>query len=190
MQSEQKKQFTSYLEDNGIIDLLTNALVNLYEKKEKPENAIEFLTSELKARGNTSSSQEETRFKIENESLKMRISELEKEVSELKQKLADSLNAASQSVPVEKSEPAVVESISGKSETVNSSSVATSHDEEDKKSTEAVSEVDKEPTKHKDSEVESINNSNENNNETNNDENNNNENKDNKETETKEENSE
>ena len=36
-----REEFRKYLEKGGVMDALTNVLVNLYEEPEKPEDALE-----------------------------------------------------------------------------------------------------------------------------------------------------
>lgn len=40
---EKKQDFRKYLEDQGTVDDLTNALVQLFEQNERPQNATEFI---------------------------------------------------------------------------------------------------------------------------------------------------
>ncbi|KJP85603.1 hypothetical protein AK88_04770 [Plasmodium fragile] len=45
--SEQEKEFISYLEEHGVIDHLSRALLELFEEKEKPKDAIKFISDHL-----------------------------------------------------------------------------------------------------------------------------------------------
>ena len=44
-----KEEYRSYLEQSGVVDAMTKVLVTLYEEPEKPDNAIDFLKSNLGA---------------------------------------------------------------------------------------------------------------------------------------------
>ncbi|XP_068179694.1 c-Myc-binding protein-like [Antennarius striatus] len=46
-----REQFRRYLEKAGVIDSLTSVLVALYEKQERPSNALEFVRERLDAVG-------------------------------------------------------------------------------------------------------------------------------------------
>ncbi|XP_029847756.1 c-Myc-binding protein isoform X1 [Ixodes scapularis] len=46
-----KEEFRKYLEKSGLFDALTKALVNLFDKPERPENAVAYLKACLDADG-------------------------------------------------------------------------------------------------------------------------------------------
>lgn len=43
LKEEDKQDFQRYLEEQGTVEALTNALVKLFEEKSRPENATEFI---------------------------------------------------------------------------------------------------------------------------------------------------
>eukprot|EP00831_Metopus_contortus_P068876 TRINITY_DN6170_c0_g1_i2.p3 TRINITY_DN6170_c0_g1~~TRINITY_DN6170_c0_g1_i2.p3 ORF type:complete len:118 (+),score=20.72 TRINITY_DN6170_c0_g1_i2:124-477(+) len=78
-----KEEYRKYLEKNGVIDKLTNVLVDLYEKSEKPANAVEFMKKSLGAPLDSDIDSLRTRneeLKEKAEALEIRIQELEKEL--------------------------------------------------------------------------------------------------------------
>jgi cell division protein FtsB len=72
--SSEDREFKKYLEKQGVIDIYTKALVSLYEEKERPQNAIEYIR---KCFGKTQD-EELLKLKKENEELKKEIEELNK----------------------------------------------------------------------------------------------------------------
>eukprot|EP00924_Labyrinthula_sp_SR-Ha-C_P002758 snap_masked-scaffold_13-processed-gene-6.60-mRNA-1 protein AED:0.24 eAED:0.24 QI:0/0/0/0.33/1/1/3/0/113 len=76
---EKKSGFKSYLEDNGAVETLTRALVELFEQEERPQDALVFINQFLgKSTGRDYEALEE-----ENTMLKNRITELQERITEL-----------------------------------------------------------------------------------------------------------
>ena len=79
--TEQKKEESrKYLERAGVIDQLTKVLVGLYEEKEKPGNAVDFIKKSLGAPADT----DVDSIKAENDELRRQKAELEKKIEELR----------------------------------------------------------------------------------------------------------
>uniref|UniRef100_A0A5K3ELI2 c-Myc-binding protein n=1 Tax=Mesocestoides corti TaxID=53468 RepID=A0A5K3ELI2_MESCO len=81
--SLRRVEFRRYLENSGILDALTNALVKLFELPEKPTNPLSF----LKECFMVDESGEDPNLKSENAELKEKVEALEKTVQELKNQL-------------------------------------------------------------------------------------------------------
>mmetsp|Transcript_10394 Transcript_10394/g.17566 ORF Transcript_10394/g.17566 Transcript_10394/m.17566 type:complete len:82 (-) Transcript_10394:15-260(-) len=75
MQASDKVEFVQYLEKNGVIDVLTKALVSLFEGSARPEDPLNTIKTFLNV--------DENLLK-ENAALKQRIQELEQQVEQLK----------------------------------------------------------------------------------------------------------
>uniref|UniRef100_A0A3P9MIN5 MYC binding protein n=1 Tax=Oryzias latipes TaxID=8090 RepID=A0A3P9MIN5_ORYLA len=80
-----REQFRRYLEKAGVVDSLTSVLVSLYEKPEKPTNALEFVKHNLGAVGQTSEDVEALQQEVID--LRQRCARLAEENEELKAKL-------------------------------------------------------------------------------------------------------
>ncbi|XP_004078352.1 c-Myc-binding protein [Oryzias latipes] len=80
-----REQFRRYLEKAGVVDSLTSVLVSLYEKPEKPTNALEFVKQNLGAVGQTSEDVEALQQEVID--LRQRCARLAEENEELKAKL-------------------------------------------------------------------------------------------------------
>ncbi|KAI3643706.1 hypothetical protein MP228_009870 [Amoeboaphelidium protococcarum] len=80
-----KEEFRKFLDKDGVIDALTNALMHLYEEQEKPENALEYIVKSLAVNTHGSapssptspSSDQVEQLKSENSQLKQKIKDLE-----------------------------------------------------------------------------------------------------------------
>lgn len=80
-----REQFRRYLERAGVIDSLTSVLVSLYEEREKPSNALEFVKQHLNAVGHTSADTEALQQEVAD--LRQRCTLLEEENKDLKARL-------------------------------------------------------------------------------------------------------
>lgn len=74
-----KEEFKKYLERAGVMDALTRILVVLYEEPEKPEDALEYIRTNL---GGITEANEELSV------LKKELAESKAQITELKSKLA------------------------------------------------------------------------------------------------------
>ncbi|KAL5104931.1 hypothetical protein TcWFU_004680 [Taenia crassiceps] len=83
-------EFRKYLEDAGVLDAITNALIKLFELSEKPSDPVRFLKSCF----DETASEEETELKKENDELNEKVASLERLVGELQEKLAIGQEAA------------------------------------------------------------------------------------------------
>ncbi|MES1919131.1 hypothetical protein MHBO_000995 [Bonamia ostreae] len=70
-----KTQFISYLESNGVIEALSDVLLEIYEKDSKPENPLNFIKSKFSPE------------KAENKSEKEEIENLKKQLAEKEEKI-------------------------------------------------------------------------------------------------------
>jgi len=80
-----REEFRKYLEKAGVIDALTKVLVNLYEEPEKPNNALDFLFSNLGSDGPASADVEGLKSDIGD--LRAKLASLTEENEELKARL-------------------------------------------------------------------------------------------------------
>ncbi|XP_051527586.1 c-Myc-binding protein-like [Myxocyprinus asiaticus] len=84
--SESKReQFRRYLEKAGVLDSLTNVLVALYEEREKPNNALDFIKHHLGIAGLESADVENLRLELND--LQHKYEQLMEENKELKNRL-------------------------------------------------------------------------------------------------------
>ncbi|ESO03688.1 hypothetical protein HELRODRAFT_173386 [Helobdella robusta] len=81
-----KEEFRKYLEKVGIMDVLTKALVSLYEEPEKPDDALDFLRQHLL--GKSSESVELEALRLELCELKVRYAQLQEEHIDVVSKLS------------------------------------------------------------------------------------------------------
>lgn len=84
-QDVKKEEFRKYLDKGGVIELLTKALVALYEEPEKPNDAVQFLRSNMGA--GILEKQQLEELEKENKELKEKISELESNNAQLQEKI-------------------------------------------------------------------------------------------------------
>lgn len=77
-----KEEFRKYLEQGGVIDALTKALVGLYEESEKPHNALSFVQQFMS--GDAPGSADIETLKSENAELKAENEALKAENAQLK----------------------------------------------------------------------------------------------------------
>ncbi|XP_008278809.1 C-Myc-binding protein [Stegastes partitus] len=80
-----REQFRRYLEKAGVIDSLTSVLVSLYEEREKPSNALEFVKQHLSAVGHPSPDTETLQQEVID--LRQRCARLAEENKDLKTRL-------------------------------------------------------------------------------------------------------
>ncbi|KAM6910530.1 c-Myc-binding protein-like [Xenentodon cancila] len=80
-----REQFRRYLEKAGVVDSLTSVLVSLYEKPERPTNALEFVKQHLGAVGQTSDDTDALQQEVID--LRQRCARLVEENKELKARL-------------------------------------------------------------------------------------------------------
>ncbi|KAH9281770.1 C-Myc-binding -like protein [Echinococcus granulosus] len=81
--SSKRKEFRKYLENAGVLDAITNALIKLFELPEKPTNPVRFLMECFDKRP----FEEETDLRKKNDELSERVKNLEQIVCELQEKL-------------------------------------------------------------------------------------------------------
>lgn len=83
---EKKEDFRAYLDKNDVIFHLTQALVSLYEEKNRPENPIEYIRKKLPSQqekdGVIIQSQEGEELKMINEEYKKKIAQLKNDINE------------------------------------------------------------------------------------------------------------
>jgi len=80
-----REEFRKYLEKAGVIDALTKVLVNLYEEPEKPNNALDFLFTNLGSDGPASADVEGLKSDIVD--LRAKLASLTEENEDLKGRL-------------------------------------------------------------------------------------------------------
>ncbi|GIY78699.1 uncharacterized protein CDAR_520611 [Caerostris darwini] len=81
----EREEFRKYLESSGVLDVLTRAMKDLYEKESKPDDPLSFLTSAL---GAISFDAKETALlQDELRNLRLLMKKLEEENRFLKEKL-------------------------------------------------------------------------------------------------------
>ncbi|KAL0233931.1 hypothetical protein PCE1_002436 [Barthelona sp. PCE] len=78
-----KEEFRRYLESGGVVDLVTKALVALYEEPDKPLNPIDFVREYFTGTSSTDVSD----LQEENDRLKSRVKDLLDENEQLKSQL-------------------------------------------------------------------------------------------------------
>ncbi|XP_051949244.1 c-Myc-binding protein-like [Xyrauchen texanus] len=84
--SESKReQFRRYLEKAGVLDSLTNVLVALYEEREKPNNALDFIKHHLGIAGLESDDVDNLRLELND--LQHKYEQLMEENKDLKNRL-------------------------------------------------------------------------------------------------------
>jgi|ERR1711881_1915 len=81
-----REEFRRYLERAGVIDALTKVLVNLYEEPEKPNNALDFLFTNLGSDGPASADVEGLKTDIVD--LRAKLALLAEENEDLRGRLA------------------------------------------------------------------------------------------------------
>ncbi|XP_076030035.1 c-Myc-binding protein-like [Oratosquilla oratoria] len=86
MDSEREK-FRTYMEKTGVMSALTKVFVDLYEKPEKPQDALEYVTTALGAVVVEKHQLEMLEEKVKE--MQETIEKLEKENSMLKEKMCD-----------------------------------------------------------------------------------------------------
>ncbi|GBG65590.1 hypothetical protein CBR_g51472 [Chara braunii] len=86
MEGDSKKEaFRKYLDTSGVLEALTKVLVTLYEEPEKPQNAIDFLKSNLGA----PTPAEYDQLKNEKEQIETKCKEVEAQLAAAVQELQD-----------------------------------------------------------------------------------------------------
>ncbi|XP_061574465.1 c-Myc-binding protein-like [Cololabis saira] len=80
-----REQFRRYLEKAGVVDSLTSVLVSLYEKPERPPNALEFVKQNLGAVGEISDDTDALQQEVAD--LRQRCARLAEENTDLKARL-------------------------------------------------------------------------------------------------------
>ena len=84
-----RDEFTSYLEKSGVVDNLTEVLINLYEEGEKPKFPTDYIKANLKSSnaGENEVIIQNNKLREENKKLKQRVAELEKLVERMKKEI-------------------------------------------------------------------------------------------------------
>ena len=86
-----RDEFTNYLENAGVVDHLTEVLMNLYEESDKPKFPTEYIKTNLK----TSSAEENevinqnNKIREENRKLRQRITELERNIERIRKDIEE-----------------------------------------------------------------------------------------------------
>ena len=86
-----REEFTKYLEEAGVVENLTEILIDLYEEDDKPKYPTDYIKSNLRS-SKTKENEillQNIKFKEENRVLKERIKQLEKGIERLKKKLKE-----------------------------------------------------------------------------------------------------
>ena len=83
MRNGKKDEFTEYLESSGVVDNLTEVLVNLYEEQEKPKFPTDFIKLNLKSsdEGENSIIKRNNEMREEIKKLRQKVGELERTVN-------------------------------------------------------------------------------------------------------------
>ena len=81
-----RDEFTAYLEKSGVVDNLTEVLINLYEEGEKPKFPTDYIKANLKSSnaGENEVIIQNNKLREENKKLKQRVAELEKTIEKMK----------------------------------------------------------------------------------------------------------
>ncbi len=81
-----RDEFTAYLEKSGVVDNLTEVLINLYEEGEKPKFPTDYIKANLKSSnaGENEVIIQNNKLREENKKLKQRVAELEKIIEKMK----------------------------------------------------------------------------------------------------------
>lgn len=77
-----REAYRKYLEDGGVVDMLTQVLVSLYEEPGNPRDPLEFVQAQLSAPGTADLES----LRRENRALEARAKELRAHLEELKSK--------------------------------------------------------------------------------------------------------
>lgn len=88
--SEGKKdEFANYLAKAGVVDNLTEALINLYDEVERPKFPTEYIKANLKSTntGENEVINQNQKIREENKKLKQRIIELERSIERVKKEI-------------------------------------------------------------------------------------------------------
>ena len=86
-----RDEFTKYLENAGVVENLTEVLMNLYEEANKPKFPTEYIKSNLKS-SNAEESEiaiQNNKLREENRKLKQRINELERNIERIQKFLEE-----------------------------------------------------------------------------------------------------
>ena len=86
-----RDEFTSYLEKAGVVENLTEVLINLYEETERPKFPTEYIKANLKssdAKDNEAILQN-NKIREENRKLKQRIIELERNIERIRKDIEE-----------------------------------------------------------------------------------------------------
>ena len=95
--SEGKRdEFTNYLEKEGMVENLTEVLINLYEETEKPKFPTEYIKFNLKSTnaGENEVISQNNKIREENRKLKQRIIELERNIERIKKDIEEKQSQA------------------------------------------------------------------------------------------------
>jgi len=84
-----REEFRKYLEKEGVLEFLTKQLVKLYEETDKPENALDYLKSNVVGSQPPANESRIEELEKENSSLRDRIKVLEEQHQSLSQQLED-----------------------------------------------------------------------------------------------------
>ena len=81
-----RDEFTSYLEKSGVVDNLTEVLINLYEEGEKPKFPTDYIKANIQStnQGENEVIMQNNKLREENRKLKQRVAELEKTIEKMK----------------------------------------------------------------------------------------------------------
>ena len=81
-----REEFTNYLENNGLVENLCDALISLYEEPEQPKFPTEYIKANLKSSnvGENEILAQNDKIREENRKLNQRIIELERSIERVK----------------------------------------------------------------------------------------------------------
>jgi len=88
-----REEFRKYLEKEGVLEFLTKQLVKLYEETDKPENALDYLKSNVVGSQPPANESRIEELEKENSSLKDRIKVLEEQNKSISQQLEEKVSA-------------------------------------------------------------------------------------------------
>jgi len=102
-----REEFRKYLEKEGVLEFLTKQLVKLYEETDKPENALDYLKSNVVGSQPPANESRIEELEKENSSLKDRVKVLEEQNQTLLQQLEDKVKSEQAKVEMQEDATAV-----------------------------------------------------------------------------------
>ena len=91
-----RDEFTNYLEKGGLVESLTDVLMNLYDETEKPKFPTQYIKDNLKSSSEAENEViiQNNKIKEENRILKQKIMEYERKIERLKKEIEEKQSQA------------------------------------------------------------------------------------------------